>query len=112
MRSSPAVAISSLPATIVRDLRPWKRPEPKKQPGKRKRDQIAFYASAQWRALSKACLERDGRICQWCGAEATQAAHLDPSKLWDTTLADLAASCGEDNLGERERRIFRAVMGT
>ena len=105
----PVVALAKLPVGVRPP--PWQRKPPKRSPGRRKREQIAYYRSPEWRALSRACLERDGRICRICGEEANQAYHLDPNKLLDTTLEDLVASCGPCNGDERQRRIARAVLG-
>ncbi len=42
-------------------------------------ESIRFYASPAWRALRKACLERDGYRCTvpGCSSRATHADHID-----------------------------------
>lgn len=107
------VPLTSLPVRLLRGLPLWRKPAKRKQPTKRVRDKEAFYRSAQWRALSKACRERDGVNCLDCGEEGNQAAHRWYRKtLEETRLEDLKWSCGPCNLGEHDRRIVRGVLGT
>lgn len=38
----------------------------------------AYYRTKAWRQLRASILERDQHICQYCGANATQADHIIP----------------------------------
>lgn len=52
-----------------------------------------------WRKVRLVVLARDGHVCRWCGARATQADHLVPLAEGGDRLdlANLVASCGPCN---------------
>ncbi len=53
-----------------------------------------------WRKLSAAVLERDGRICHWCGTTATTADHVVPRRQGGSDdMANLVAACRPCNSG-------------
>jgi len=68
----------------------------------------------QWRKLRLAVLARDGAVCHWCGAPATEADHLVERALGGlNVMSNLVAACSSCNarrggeLGAR-RRAARA----
>ncbi len=58
-----------------------------------------------WRTLSVAVLERDGRVCHWCGDTATTADHVIPRRAGGTDdLGNLVAACRRCNSGRTPGR--------
>lgn len=63
-----------------------------------------------WEALRKAVLERDGYICQHCGAEATDADHLIPKAMGGTdVMENLVASCKPCNSKRGAKLLVRSA---
>lgn len=63
---------------------------------------------ARWNALRKACLERDGHICAYCGREATTADHIIPKKAGGKDeLANLVAACRSCNSSKGAKMLAR-----
>lgn len=57
-----------------------------------------FYDSRTWRGLRQQTLERDGYVCQYCGAPAHQADHVVPrGKGGPDALPNLVACCRDCN---------------
>ena len=60
-----------------------------------------FYATPEWKALRKACFERDGGRCVVCGAQAVVPDHIVSRRTWfaerrpgsPDTLANLRSLC-------------------
>ncbi len=62
----------------------------------------------KWEALRKACLERDGHICAYCGRPATTADHVIPKAAGGLDVLDnLVAACHECNSRKQDRLIVR-----
>jgi 5-methylcytosine-specific restriction endonuclease McrA len=54
----------------------------------------------RWQQLSAAVLDRDGRICHWCGGTATTTDHVIPKRLGGTDdMSNLVAACRACNSG-------------
>jgi 5-methylcytosine-specific restriction endonuclease McrA len=81
-------------------------------PTARRREYLARFKRADWRKLRRLVLERDHYTCQECSAAATEAHHLTYERFGAERLTDLAASCRDCNLREREERITSRVLGT
>ena len=64
-----------------------------------------------WEALRKACLERDGYICAYCGAEANEADHVIPKNQGGRDLLEnLVAACKRCN-GAKQDRVLVRISG-
>jgi 5-methylcytosine-specific restriction enzyme A len=62
-----------------------------------------FYATPEWEALRKACLERDGYRCVICGAPAVVADHIISRKRGGLDRLDnLRSLCRTDDNRLRE----------
>jgi 5-methylcytosine-specific restriction endonuclease McrA len=49
-------------------------------------------------SMRKVALERDGYVCRWCGAPATEADHVEALAVGgDASLENLVASCKRCN---------------
>lgn len=81
----------------------------------RRRDYEAYMRSPQWRGrggVRDRVLIRDRNRCQFCGARATEVAHVDyPDDIWNTRAENCKASCRDCNQREREQRIASGVLG-
>ncbi|QTX04120.1 HNH endonuclease [Agromyces archimandritae] len=59
---------------------------------------------AAWEALRRQVLERDQYVCQYCGAEATEADHVIPKDAGGRDeLDNLVASCKPCNARKGNR---------
>lgn len=68
-----------------------------------------YLNSPAWRAPGRGvrdqALERDDRVCQFCGDDADTGAHINyPADIRDTTVDDVKASCGPCNMDEKNTR--------
>lgn len=75
-----------------------------------------YLRSPAWRGkngIRDRVLIRDRNRCQFCGARATDVAHVEyPDDIWKTRPEHCKASCRECNQSERSERIARRVLGT
>ena len=65
-----------------------------------------FYETLGWRQLRQKTLERDGYVCQYCGAKATQADHVVPRKKGGAdAMKNLVACCASCNKAAANNRF-------
>ena len=58
----------------------------------------AYYRTKEWKSLREYVLDRDQRICMYCGNPATQADHILPRKSGGADAAqNLVACCAPCN---------------
>jgi hypothetical protein len=88
-----------------RAVKPWDtKLAAKPMPNKKRRDYSARFKRADWKRLRALVLERDHFSCRSCGEPATDVHHLTYDRFGEERLSDLAASCRDCNLRERESR--------
>lgn len=63
-----------------------------------------------WDTLRRSVLERDGHICQHCGADATEADHIIPRSMGGLDVAEnIVASCKRCNATRGARPLIRTA---
>lgn len=63
-----------------------------------------------WEAIRLQVLQRDNYTCVYCGREATEADHIDPTEVdgkKNDSLTNLVAACKSDNASKGNRTQVR-----
>jgi len=63
---------------------------------------------AEWEALRKRVLERDGYVCAYCGREATEADHVvAKARGGKDAMENLVAACKDCNGRKQDKELVR-----